>query len=176
MNNKLKPALIGGVVLGILSVIPFVSAANLCCCLWAILGGMLASYLYIKNSPTPATPGDGAVLGALAGIVGAVIDLVIGIPVNYAMGPTMRNLMIRLLESADPRQAEVIRGQLEAGGESIATHIFQGFFSAALLFVFALIGGLLGVVIFEKRKGGAPPPPPINVGGPVGGSPGGYAA
>ena len=43
MNNKLKPALIGGVVLGILSVIPFVSAANLCCCLWAILGGMLAT-------------------------------------------------------------------------------------------------------------------------------------
>ena len=177
MNNKLKPALIGGVVLGILSVIPFVSVVNLCCCLWAILGGMLASYLYIKNSPTPATAADGAVLGAIAGVVGAAIELIIGIPINYAMGPTMRNLMIRILENADPRQAEVIRRQLEAGGgDSIAAHISQGLISAVLLFVFALIGGLLGVVIFEKRKGGAPPPPPINVGGPVGGGPGGYAA
>jgi Family of unknown function (DUF5518) len=176
MNNKLKPALIGGVVLGILSVIPFVSAGNLCCCLWAILGGMLASYLYIKNSPTPATAADGAVLGALAGVVGAAIDLVIGIPINYAMGPTMRNLMLRLIENADPRQAEVMRRQLEAGGDTIASHIFQGLIAAVLLFVFALIGGLLGVAIFEKRKGGAPPSPPINVGGPVGGAPGGYAA
>src|SRR5688572_10869436 len=39
MDNKFKPALIGGLVTGILSVIPFVSAANLCCCLWAIVGG-----------------------------------------------------------------------------------------------------------------------------------------
>ena len=176
MNNKLKPALIGGVVLGILSVIPFVSAVNLCCCLWAILGGMLASYLYVKNSPTPATPADGAVLGAIAGVVGGAIDLILGIPINYAMGPTMRNLMIRILENADPSQAELMRRQLEAGGDSIASNIFQGLISAVLLFVFALIGGLLGVVIFEKRKGGAPPPPPINVGGPVGGGPGGYAA
>ena len=69
MNNKLKPALIGGIFIGVLSVIPFVSAANLCCCLWAILGGMLATYLYVKNSPTPAGAGDGAVLGVIAGVV-----------------------------------------------------------------------------------------------------------
>ena len=75
MNNKVKPALIGGVVLGLLSVIPFVSAVNVCCCLWAILGGMLATYLYVKNSPTPANAGDGAVLGALAGLIGGVMVL-----------------------------------------------------------------------------------------------------
>jgi Family of unknown function (DUF5518) len=176
MNNKLKPALIGGVLLGILSVIPFVSAGNICCCLWAILGGMLASYLYIKNSPTPVNAGEGAVLGALAGIVGAIIYLIIGIPINYAMGPTMRNLFLRIMESADPRQADLMRRQFEVAGDAIAPHIIQGLIFAVLLFVFALIGGLLGVVIFEKRKGGAPPPPPINVGGPVGGGPGGYAA
>ena len=176
MNNKLKPALIGGVVLGILSVIPFVSAGNVCCCLWAILGGMLASNLYVRNSPTPVNAGEGAVVGALAGIVGAAIYVIIGIPINYAMGPTMRNLLLGLLENADPRQADLMRRQLEAAGDAIAPHIIQGLLFAVLLFVFALIGGLLGVAIFEKRKGGAPPAPPINVGGPVGGGPGGYAA
>jgi len=96
MNTKLKPALIGGVVLGLLSVIPFVSAANVCCCLWAILGGMLATYLYVKNSPTPATAADGAVLGGIAGLVGAVISVILGIPIAMAMGPTMRNFFISL--------------------------------------------------------------------------------
>ena len=176
MNTKLKPALIGGVVLGVLSVIPFISAANLCCCLWAILGGMLASYLYVKNSPTPASPGDGAALGALAGLIGGAISLVLGIPIAIAMGPTMRNLMLSILENADPRQAEMMRRQFEASGDAIAPIIIQSFIGAALLFVFAIIGGLLGVVIFEKRKGGQPPPPPINVGGPMGGGPGGYPA
>ena len=174
MSDKLKPALIGGVVLGILSVIPFISAGNLCCCLWAILGGMLASYLYIKNSPTPANAGDGAVLGAAAGAIGAVISVVLGVPIAWAMGPTMRNMIISLMENADPRQADIMRRQLEASGDAIGPIIIQSLIGAALLFVFAIIGGLLGVVIFEKRKGGAPPEPPINVGGPVGGGPGGY--
>ncbi len=172
MNNKLKPALIGGVVLGLLSAIPFISAANLCCCLWAILGGMLATNLYIKSSPTPVTPGDGAILGALAGVVGGVIAFVLGVPIAYAMGPTMRNLMVSLIENMDPQQADMMRRQLEASGDAIAPLLIQGLITSVLLFLFAIIGGLLGVPIFEKRKGGGPPPPPINVGG----APGGYAA
>jgi len=174
MNNKLKPALIGGVVLGLLSVIPLVSVANLCCCLWAILGGMLATNLYVKNSPTPVSAGEGAVVGALAGVIGAVIYVIIGIPIAYAMGPTMRNMIVRLIENMDPRQAEMMRQQFEAQGNAIAPLIIQGLIVAVLLFLFAIIGGLLGVPIFEKRKAG-PPPPPINVGG-GGPGPGGFAA
>jgi hypothetical protein len=173
MNNKLKPALIGGVVTGVLSVIPFVSAVNLCCCLWAVLGGLLATYLYVKNSPTPAGAGDGAVLGVIAGAVGAVIYLVIGIPIALAMGPTMRNMIVSLMQNLDPRQAELMRQQFEAQGNAVAPLIIQSMVIAALLFVFAILGGLLGVAIFEKRKGAPPPqPPPFNAGG----SPGGYAA
>jgi Family of unknown function (DUF5518) len=172
MNDKLKPALIGGVLLGILSVVPFVSAVNLCCCLWAILGGMLATYLYVKNSPAPATAGDGAILGALAGVIGAVISIVLGIPIAMAMGPTMRNLAVSLIERVDPSQAELMRQQLEAAGSSIASIIINAVIVAALLFVFSLIGGLLGVPIFEKRKGSPPPPPPFTPGG----GPSGYAA
>ena len=170
MNNKLKPALIGGVVLGLLSVIPFVSAVNVCCCLWAILGGMLATYLYVKNSPTPATPGDGAMLGALAGLVGAVISVILGIPVSLAMGPTMRNLIVDMLARVDPQQANMMRQQFEAAGSAIGPVIINALILAVLLFVFSVIGGLIGVPIFEKRKAALPPPPP-NTGGP-----GGYAA
>jgi hypothetical protein len=167
MNNKVKPALIGGVLLGLLSVIPFVSALNVCCCLWAILGGMLASYLYVKNSPTPATAGDGAIIGALAGVTGAVVALIIGTPISYAMGPTMRNLLLNLAENMDPRQAEQFRRQLEmSSSDSLLPVIINQLVLAFLLFIFSIIGGLIGTALFGKRQGGAMPPPPPMTGGP----------
>ena len=172
MNNKLKPALIGGIFIGVLSVIPFVSAANLCCCLWAILGGMLATYLYVKNSPTPAGAGDGAVLGVIAGAIGAVISVILGVPIALAMGPVMRNMIVSLMQNLDPRQAELMRQQFEAQGNALAPLIIQSLIGAGLLFVFAILGGLLGVPIFEKRKDAPPPPPTFNAGG----GPSGYAA
>ena len=172
MNNKLKPALIGGVFIGVLSVIPFVSAANLCCCLWAILGGMLATYLYIKNSPTPAGAGDGAVLGVIAGALGAVLYMIIGVPVAIATGPMMQDMIVSLMRNVDPQQADLMRRQFEAQGDALAPLIIQSMIGAALLFVFAILGGLLAVPIFEKRKGTPPPPPTFNAGG----APGGYAA
>ena len=46
MNDKLKPALIGGVILGILSALP---AVNTCCCIWALVGGLIAANIYIKG-------------------------------------------------------------------------------------------------------------------------------
>jgi small-conductance mechanosensitive channel len=167
MNNKVKPALIGGVLLGLLSVIP---VANICCCLWAILGGMIASYLYVKNSATPATPGDGAMIGALAGAFGAVIVLVLGIPISYATGPALRNWLLSMMENMDPQQAEMFRRQLEMSGDSIVPVIINSLILAVLLFIFSIIGGLIGTALFEKRKGGATPPPP-----PVTGGPGAYA-
>jgi len=172
MSNKLKPAVIGGVVLGLLSVIPFVNFANACCCLWAIVGGMLATFLYIKNSPAPVNAGDGAVVGGLAGLVGAVIAVVLGIPIDLAMGPVMRNMMIDLMARLDPRQADLFRQQIEAsGGPSVTAAIVNALIVAVLLVIFSIIGGLLGVPIFERRKAGPPPPPPMNAGG----GPGGYA-
>src|SRR6185503_12234406 len=104
MNNKVKPALIGGVVLGLLSVIPFVNWVNICCCLWAILGGMLASYLYIKSSPTPASPGDGALLGVIAGAVGGLIVIVIGIPVDLLVGTAIKGILLNIIANANPAQ------------------------------------------------------------------------
>lgn len=163
MNNKLKPAIIGGVVIGILSVIPFVNWVNICCCLWAILGGLLASYLYVKNSPVPASTGDGAILGLMAGGVGAAISIVIGIPLSWAFSTVMTGILVSFIESVDRSQAEMLQAQMEAG-QSIARAILNGFILAVLLVVFSTLGGLIGVPIFEKRKGGEMPPPPQNFG------------
>lgn len=161
MNNKLKPAIIGGVVLGLLSAIPFVNWVNLCCCAWAIVGGLIASNLYVRNSPTRANAGDGALVGAMAGGIGAAIYVVIGIPLSIVSGPAMRSALIGLIAMLDPRQAEIFRAQMEAQGDSIVGAIIQGLIGAVVVVIFAVIGGLIGIPLFEKRKsGGAVPPPP----------------
>lgn len=160
MNNKLKPAIIGGVVLGLLSAIPFVNIPNYCCCLWAILGGALASHFYIKSSPTPVKAGEGAVLGVMAGVVGAIIYIVLGIPLAIFAGGAMKALMLQLVENADPSTARQMRRQMM--DQSILGSVLGGFGYAVLLIGFSTVGGLLGVSIFEKRKGGATPPPPPN--------------
>ncbi len=159
MNNKLKPAIIGGVVIGLLSIIPIVNLGNICCCLWAILGGLLATYLYVKASPLPASPGDGAILGAIAGAVGGVIVIILGIPISIVAGGITRELFIRLMESVNPSQAEMIRAQM-AAGSTVAGAVVNGIVLAVCLVIFSTLGGLLGVPIFEKRKRDTVLPPP----------------
>ena len=163
MNNKVKPAVIGGAVIGILSVIPLVST---CCCLWAILGGILASYLHVKDSPTPATTGDGAIVGALAGLVGALIAIIIGIPLSLLIGSAMSGVLTGMIESMDPSQAEMMRRQMEAA-QTVGGAILNGLMMAVILLIFSTLGGLVGIPLFEKRKSNlAPPPPPAPGGGP----------
>jgi hypothetical protein len=162
MNDKLKPAIIGGVVIGVLSIIPVIGLGNVCCCLWAILGGLLATYLYVKGSAVPATTGDGAITGAMAGAVGGVIVVVLGVPISLVAGGVTRALMLRLVESLDPSQAEMIRAQMAASEGSIASEIMFAIILAICLVIFSTLGGLLGIPIFEKRKGSAGPPPPQN--------------
>lgn len=167
MNNKVKSAVIGGVVLGLLSAIPFVNWLNFCCCLWAILGGMLASYLYIKNSAVPASAGDGAILGAMAGAIGVVIFLIVGIPLSIVAGEAMRAMLISIMQNVDPNQAELVERQFAAQAGAISATIIQSLMAGVFIFVFSVLGGLIGVPIFEKRKAGAmPPPPPSGPGGP----------
>ena len=169
MNDKLKPAIIGGVILGILSAIP---AVNYCCCIWALVGGLLAAHLYIKASPNPVTPADGAIVGALAGGIGVVLIIVIGIPLQLILGTAMMSMMGGIMQNADPRQADQFREAMAAsGGVTIFNAIKGAVLSSVIAVIFSAVGGLLGVAIFEKRKGGPgmPPPPPPQAGGPGGG-------
>jgi hypothetical protein len=172
MNDKLKPAIIGGVILGVLSAIP---AVNTCCCIWALVGGLVAANMYIKSSPNPVTPADGAIVGAIAGAIGTVLIFVVGIPLQLIFGAAMSSMMGGLIQNADPRQAEQIQMAM-ASGLGFGRAIINAFMYGVCAVIFSAIGGLLGVALFEKRKGGAgmPPPPPPQAGGPGGyGTPGG---
>ena len=154
--NKLKPAVLGGLIVGILSAIPFV---NYCCCLWAIGGGLLAGMLYIKGSPLRVKTGDGAVVGALAGVVGGLIYLIVAIPIALLWG------------AAAMEQAFRNSGmQMPLAGPAMI--ILGSLVGAVCLIGLATLGGLIAVPIFEKRKDELAPPPPPAPGGDAGSYPG----
>src|SRR5215208_3455090 len=97
MNPRTKAALIGGLIAGLLSAIPVV---NYCCCLWAIGGGIVAVYLYVKSTGAVVTPGAGATLGAIAGGIGAAIYIVISLPLNLLIGAAALAAQMEQMERA----------------------------------------------------------------------------
>jgi hypothetical protein len=159
---KLQPALLAGVAIGVLSSLPLVNLANLCCCAWVLFGGALASYLMQQNHPAPITAGDGAIVGLLAGIVGAVVGTLISIPISMAMGPFQAAMVERVLQSARdmPPEARDILENMQTG-PAIGVGLFLSFLAMLVAgCFFGLIGGLIGALIFKKDLPPAVPPPP----------------
>jgi len=150
MNNKLKPALLGGLIVGVLSgVLSFIPFVNYCCCIWGIGGGALAAFLYIKSSPIPVKMGDGAIVGGLAGVVGGVLFLIINLPITILIGVAALGSQLR--------QAGV-----DLPLPPVVLVIISSIVTAVILAVLATLGGVIGVAIFEKRKDGTAPAPPQN--------------
>ena len=166
MNDRTKAAIVGGLVAGIPSVIPLI---NTCCFIWAIAGGFLAVFMYVKNSPAPMSPGDGAKLGLMAGVVGAIIYLIVAVP-------------MMLLGGAANIAEQVQRSGGEAAGMAglaAGLGFMVIFVVAGILIGLGAAGGAIGAAVLGKgRPGGAPPPPPptdFGAGGGYGGTgTGGY--
>lgn len=176
--SKLKPALFGGILLGVLSSVPVLNIANLCCCLWVLLGGALASKSLIDNSPhRPVTTGEGAMVGLMAGGIGAGIYVVVGIPLGLILERVInsRELLLKFYEKIidNPAVIDQLRRTLEAqqageSGRMLAMRLIFGVFWILLMVVFASIGGIIGVALFEKRKGASPQTnPPAAPGAPL---------
>lgn len=167
--SKLQPAIVGGVILGLLSSIPIINFGNVCCCLWVLLGGAIAARMLINRSPyMPVTSGEGAAVGALAGVVGSLVSLVIGVPLALMMGEGMTISMLERVADVvnDPQAREQIREAIEqmqrqsAGqsmGQRLLGQLFFWFIGAVITVGFAALGGIIGVALFEKRKGQQPP-------------------
>jgi hypothetical protein len=176
MNEErmLKPAVIGGVLVGILSSLPLINLFNCVCCAWVIGGGILASYLYVKDSPIPVTLGRGMVLGLLTGAIGSIVTALFSIPLFLIGNRAGRGLaqIRQALEQLRNVPPDRLRALSEKGGVDVF------FFAAGLVFILvtyslvAMVGGAIGVAVFEKRKPAAsptgiqtyeppqPPPPP----------------
>jgi hypothetical protein len=158
-SARLQPALYGGLLIGVLSALPIVSIGNCCCCLWVVLGGMLAVYLRQQNSPFAVTSAEGALVGLLAGLFGGVLGVLLSIPIDMAMGPFTRQ-MLDWIMSQNPDIPSDYREMFEragGGGVGPAGIAIKLMISTITGAIFGMLGGLLGVALFKKN---APPPPP----------------
>jgi len=148
-----QPALLGGLFIGVLSALPIVNLAN-CCCLWIAGGGVLAGYLAQQGSPVPLTGARGAIVGLLAGVVGAFVWLVAALVLDLVMAPLQERMVAGVLQSAadmppEVRQwLELMSDRASAPLRFAAGFVFQLFAGA----VFATLGGVLAAAFFKRRS------------------------
>ena len=158
----LQPALLGGVVIGVLSALPVINLAN-CCCGWILFGGGLAAYLMQQGRATPISAGDGALVGLMAGAIGAVVWTLVAIPLSVVADSVSDQHLDRACPRPDmPPEAraflESARQRASDGGHGHRRLLRD----AVRLQRLRMIGGLFGALFFRKN---APPPPPPPIAG-----------
>ena len=114
---------------------------------------------YVKESATPATIADGAMVGAMAGVVGGLIYLIIGLPLTFLINGV----------SAMDAQVRQMSPDFPIGGMVLL--LIGGAIGFVVFVVLATVGGVIGIPIFEKRKVTIDtPPPPQDFGSGPGGT------
>ena len=157
---KTQAALLGGLAIGVLSALPVINLAN-CCCAWILFGGGLAAYLMQQNHPEPIQIGDGAIVGLLAGVVGAFVWVIASIPIGMAMAPFQSRMAQEALRNATDIAPE-LRGMLEqfSGAPTIGLGLIFGFFVMLVVStLFGMLGGLFWTLMFRKSPPPVVPPP-----------------
>jgi len=157
---KTQAALVGGVAIGVLSALPVINLAN-CCCAWILFGGALAAYLMQQNHPEPIMVGDGAIVGLLAGLIGAFVWLFVSVPIGFAMAPFQSRLAEQAMRDATDIAPE-FRAMLEqfGGAPTIGLGLLLGFFVMLVVStLFGMLGGLFGALMFKKKQPPVIPPP-----------------
>ena len=162
---KLIPALYGGIIMGLLSSIPFLNLVNCLCCAGILLGGFLAVYFY-KSNFTPDTPpftsGDCMAAGAMAGVFGAAVDILLSLLFMVLFGDMVQQFVLSFLENANlPEEVmDAIRQAFEE--QTSAFSIISNFVFALIIFpLFGMLGGLIGYNVYKPKQMMMAPPPPM---------------
>ncbi len=157
--QKYRPALLGGVFIGVLSVLPGVSLLNVCCCLWVIVGGVLTTYLMQQQDPAPIDTSAAALGGLIAGAIGGLISA-IGAAVMFSMGGVEQQQAIQDMMQAMGDMPPEAAAFVERFTSGPFMAIVGGAITVPIYGVFGLLGALLGVVFFRRKPGAAPPAAP----------------
>jgi len=162
----IRSAALGGLFIGVLSALPIIGAANCCCCLWIVSGGALAAYLQVQQENRTLTGGEGAAVGALAGVIGAFVWLPLVVAVAVVTGPFQQAIIEEIVRNATDIPPEVREALEEMGDRGVGGYFLFFFVQLVGGSIFAAIGGLVGAMYFKKEVppalGGnwVPPLPP----------------
>jgi len=141
--SVLLAAGIGGLVAGFGSSAPLLSLLNCLLCGWFWIGGAGAVWLYNRRETQGLDAGRGALVGAAAGLVAAVVMAVL----TVALG----GLGFSTVSLNDPQLAPYLD---QLGGAEAFTAIVAGsalLCTAVFAVGFGALGGLIGASLFKKK-------------------------
>jgi hypothetical protein len=148
MNSRafILSALIAGVIIGVLGNLPLLNLINCFLCLWVWVGGILAVVFYRKflHGGPDLTPGQGAGLGAIAGLIGAFVGVVVYAATSFISMPLFARLAEFLQVEGD------LPFRMEPG--SVLASTFAFFLMDVVLYpLFGALSGLVGASLFRKQ-------------------------
>jgi len=160
--NMIPAALIGGVFLGVSSALPVIEWFNCACCILVIGGGLLASFIVLRDYPEDAPPfsyGDGALLGLSTGLIGGLVWTAVEIPIAYfqlRLGMGMEDLaeLQEVLNDPEipPIVQELVSNLLTGGTLSLGIVLLLLLTHIVTAVIFAAIGGIIGVALFQPKR------------------------
>ncbi len=155
--DKFIPALYGGIIIGVISSVPFLNLINCLCCAGIMLGGFLSIYFYKENF-TPDTPpfttADCVSVGLYAGIIGAFIGAILDSVFLMIFGNVVGAYVLEFLQNMElDIPDEALESIEQAFDQSLsAASILIGLISGIIInSIFGVLGGLIGFNIFKPK-------------------------
>jgi len=130
-------ALIGGIVMTIMTHVPYLNYLNYVLCAGIILGGFVGGWYYSKKNAL--SPKDGAIIGLYSGLMGGLLMSIMGIIIAVTTASPLTQLL----------------GLLGLGTVATTTIIVLSIISTIMYFVlgigFGTLGGLIAGAVFQKK-------------------------
>ena len=147
-SKMYKPVAISGAAVAlfttVIGIIPIVNMCNLLCCFWLIGAGILAAYL-LKKDVGAIEVKDGAIVGALSGVVFAIVDTFFTALLMLAnVGGSMAVMRDAFAEAG----LAASMGLIAVGIIIVLVFLI----TLVLGVIFCAIGGALGAKLMESGK------------------------
>jgi hypothetical protein len=139
-----RHVILGGLIGGVLSIIPGLNILNSLFCILGMAGVVLALWMYLRTNPQDSvsvgeSAGFGAMAGALAGLLSGAVTMAF-------FGGTMLD---SILDNLPSDQAGALAA---AGVGTAAVGIFAVIVSMVVFAAFGALGGILGMQLFFRSR------------------------
>ena len=151
MPSKQQSIILGGLIAGLLST-SYLGLINLLCCAGVIIGALVSVWHYTDTNELTIKPGQGAVIGLLAALIGWGVSFVLnfilikaGIRSDLVIS---QFILDRLGDSMPQESVDQMVEQMNA--EMTLAKYLAGAVWGLLFPVFGAIGGSIGALLFKK--------------------------
>jgi len=160
---KLTPVLIGGGAMTLSFIVPGLNFLNCICCAGIMGSAILGVWFYKKSFPAdmPFTVGDGAIIGTLSGVAGAVMSTIAQTIMMGVWSSGLNEDILNQIEAAldqaasqgsDPVAIDAVEQLVMSVIENPLLIFVVVFVMSLVVFVaFGALGGLIGGNIFKTK-------------------------